>query len=272
MLHEKTYKIRVFWKVSEPPQSRCREIQASPLPHFIIQVPVSFAELNQASEVAAARIPVPSSCSPYHRAPHASLTPQLQGEARQQGWGEPNRLGKTQNCPVTLDWVVCPTWSHPATESSATSPQPLAHKAGDLFLPPLGSAEQVIQILQHPGSERFWYARSLLAHDHSCYAGFKGKGTTISHILIHSGKHVHANMRPRTHIHSPSLSGAVWMGPLHKSTCASQKRNPDSIIHWRWVEQTCTHTASTVRKQFPPMMAFPPLTYKSRIFPDNQVL
>lgn len=152
MLHEKTYRIRVFWKVSAPPQSRCREIQASPLPHFIIQVPVPFAELNRASELAAARVPVPSSHSPYRRATWSSLTRQLQGETRQHRWGEPNCLGKTQNCPVTLGWVACPTWSHTATESSATSAQPQAHEPGALFLPPLSSTEQIIQILQQPGS------------------------------------------------------------------------------------------------------------------------
>lgn len=37
----------LFRKVSEPPQSRWREIEASPLPHFITQVPESFAELTR---------------------------------------------------------------------------------------------------------------------------------------------------------------------------------------------------------------------------------
>lgn len=151
VLHENTYRIRVFWELSELPQTRCREIQASPLPHFIIQAPMSFAELNKASEVAAAHVPVPFSCSPDHRALWASLTPQLWGEARQQaGLGrKPNHLGKTQNLPITLCWVVCPTWSHSAKGTSTTSPQPVAHKRGDLFLPPIGSTERVIQIFQH---------------------------------------------------------------------------------------------------------------------------
>lgn len=103
------------------------------------------------SEVADACIPVPFSHSPYHKALGANLTPQLQAEARQHGCGGPSRLGKTQNCLVTLGWVVCPAWSDPATERSATSPQPLAHEPGDFFLPCLGSAEWIIQVLQYPG-------------------------------------------------------------------------------------------------------------------------
>lgn len=97
-------------------------------------------------------VPVPSSHSPCRKALWANLTPQLQGETRQLGWGEPNRLGKTQNCLVTLGWVACPAWSDPATGSSTTSPQPLAHEPADFFLPSLRSAEWIIQVLQHPGS------------------------------------------------------------------------------------------------------------------------
>lgn len=62
---------------------------------------MSFVELNKASDVAAAHMPVPSTCSPYHWPLWASLTPQLWGEARQQaGLGrEPNHLGKTTKSP-----------------------------------------------------------------------------------------------------------------------------------------------------------------------------
>lgn len=112
---------------------------------------MSFAELNKESEVAAVHVPVPSSCSLYHWALWASLTPQLWGEARQQAGlgGEPNHLGKMQNHPITLSWDVCPTWFHFAKGGSTISPQPVVHKPGDLFLPPLSSAERVIQIFQH---------------------------------------------------------------------------------------------------------------------------
>lgn len=150
VLHENTYRISVLWKLSELPPTRCREIQAPLLPHFIIQVPMSFAELNKASEVAAAHVPVPSSCSPHHGALWASLFPSCGGkQGSRQTRGEPNHPGKTQNCPITLCWVVCPAWCHFGKGSSTISPQPVAHKPGDLFLPPLSSAEWVIQILQH---------------------------------------------------------------------------------------------------------------------------
>lgn len=55
--------------------------------------------------------------------------------------GKTNHLGEMQNHPITLWWIVCPTGPHSAKGSSTISPQPVAHKPRDLFLPPLSSAE-----------------------------------------------------------------------------------------------------------------------------------
>lgn len=82
-----------------------------------------------------------------------------------------------------------------------------------------------------------------------------------------------ANMHMQTCAHAHTRTCPLAQTLSEQGHCTSSpmppKRQTLSVVDRRRIEQACTHTASTSTKQFSPVTAFPPLTHKNRIFPDN---